>query len=203
MHDIKIEVTNQGVPFQQRVYKWCKYVWPVEAMDKLNPVRLQGIIRKRLLRFGEEAIELLQAGGLDEETVIMIVKYVYGRPRGEVKLEVGGTLITLTLLCEYMGYSLMQCGEDELTRIATKIREIRNRDAGKPTFNTETYTPPNAGDSDADNSYNTRHKIECCLRSTLDMLESVRRLYIPESDTTFTNVEVFISKARDSLPKSK
>ena len=117
MHDIKIEVTNQGVPFQQRVYKWCKYVWPGEAMDILNPVRLQGIIRKRLLRFGEEAIELLQAGGLDEETVIMIVKYVYGRIRGEVKLEVGGTLITLTLLCEYMGYSLMQCGEDELLRI--------------------------------------------------------------------------------------
>lgn len=110
--------------FQGRVNHWviACFGWTIAA-DKIE----------RGHRFGEEAIELLQSGGVSKQEVLTLVDYVYGRPVGEFKQEVGGTMITLAALCEAHKVQMDTEGEKELERINTpEMREkIRAKRATK------------------------------------------------------------------------
>lgn len=82
-------------------------------------------VPERSLRFIEEAIELVQATGLNKEHITKIMDYVYSRPIGERFQEVGGVMVTLAALCTTLKLDIVQCSELEYDRIMKNIDNIR------------------------------------------------------------------------------
>lgn len=110
--------------FQMNVWDWFKKCFPDPKYK--NP-------RERTFRFVEEAIELAQACGASREEVSRIADYVYGRPVGEIRQEVGGVMVTLSTLCSVHKICLSDAAEKELARIDTPevIFKIREKQATK------------------------------------------------------------------------
>ncbi len=110
--------------FQERVRPWLKACFGVEIMnDKVE----------RNHRFLEEALELTQAGGCTADDAHKLVDYVYGRPKGRIKQEVGGVMVTLAALCLAHKINLHDLAEMELQRVWTKVDVIRAKHDRKPT----------------------------------------------------------------------
>lgn len=110
--------------FQSRVHPWMLACFGSEiASDKLE----------RGDRFLEEDLELLQSGDYPEERAHALIKYVYGRPKGEPRQEVGGVMVTLAAYCLAHGLDMHEAGEVELARVWTKVDAIRAKQAAKPT----------------------------------------------------------------------
>ena len=88
---------------------------------------------ERIQRFIEEALELAQAHGVSQDTVLKLVDYVYHRPTGVIFQEIGGVSITLLTYCESIGYSADHAEVIELARILTldpvKLRAKQNTKA--------------------------------------------------------------------------
>ena len=78
------------IEYQEQINNWMVKTFGEKVlMDK----------KERAHRFAEEAIELLQAVGYTPDELNHMIKYVYGRPKGKVGQEVGGTLHCLASLC--------------------------------------------------------------------------------------------------------
>lgn len=77
----------------------------------------------RALRFAEEAIELAQACGVDEQTMALLVKTVYGRPVGRPLQEIGGCMVTLSVLGDALNIGLEEAFEIEVRRCLAKTPE--------------------------------------------------------------------------------
>ena len=90
--------------------------------------------QERAFRFGEEALELLQALDCTREEAVALVEYVWARPKGESQQEVGGVMVTLAALCNAQPTrtSMDECGVRELERCWGKIDKIRAKHAAKP-----------------------------------------------------------------------
>lgn len=113
--------------YQTRVAQWVRACFgPVIAADK--PTRGG--------RFLEEALELVQAGGMTKKQAHELLDYVYARPIGEVPQEVGGVMVTLAALCEAYDISMVGCAEQELERILDPavMDKVRRKQATKPKF---------------------------------------------------------------------
>jgi len=109
--------------FQSRVHKWLLACFGAEiAAHKLE----------RSHRFFEEAVELVQALDMPRDHAHMLVEYVYNRPLGEPRQEVGGVKLTLAALCSANGLDEVEDGETELARVWTKVEQIRAKQATKP-----------------------------------------------------------------------
>lgn len=114
-------------PFQKRAAYWAKKCFgEFQATDT----------RERNQRFAEEALELVQACGMTKREAVGAVNYVYGRPLGEKRQEVGGTYTTLALLCQAHGIDMVGEGERDLLEIdnAETTERIRTKRMGKPDF---------------------------------------------------------------------
>ncbi|MCV9963517.1 hypothetical protein OIU34_16565 [Pararhizobium sp. BT-229] len=109
--------------FQSRVRPWLVACF-TEDFDSEE--------HAREARFIEEAIELFQARGRSFEELISVARYVYSRPLGEVRQEVGGVMTTLAALCIVSKLDMHEAGEAELARIWTKVDAIRAKQASKP-----------------------------------------------------------------------
>lgn len=81
-------------------------------------------VPQRALRLTEEAIEAAQAALVDERLVHDLVKYVYGRPVGEISQEIGGVGVTLLALAAAVGVSADIVEYAEVERILTKPRDF-------------------------------------------------------------------------------
>lgn len=111
--------------FQERVLAWAVACFgPGFVKDK----------RTRTHRFLEEALELAQATDCTQEEAHQLVDYVFGRPVGERKQEVGGVQTTLAALCAVQDIDMLDAGETELARIWTKVEVIRAKEAVKPQY---------------------------------------------------------------------
>ena len=109
--------------FQEQVKIWTKFCFSKEtAMDKTE----------RNHRFLEEALELVQSLNCTKEEAHSLVDYVYGRPVGEPKQEVGGVLLTLNALCTANDINCNNAGRDELIRVWVNLEKIRKKQAAKP-----------------------------------------------------------------------
>jgi NTP pyrophosphatase (non-canonical NTP hydrolase) len=85
----------------------------------------------RALRFLEEAAELAQACGVDEEKALACIEIVYGRPIGSPQQELGGCMVTLSVLSLSLTMDLESCFEREIRRCLSKTPEEfakRNQD---------------------------------------------------------------------------
>lgn len=112
-------------PFQKRVRTWT-----VSCFGEV----IAGDRTERSHRFIEEALELVQATGTTASEAHQLVDYVYGRPVGELRQEVGGALSTLAALCNAHRIDMTECGDTELARCWIKIEKIRAKQAAKPKY---------------------------------------------------------------------
>lgn len=85
-------------------------------------------------RFLEEALELVQSLGCTVEEVQKATDYVFSRPVGEPRQEVGGVVVTLSNLAAVAGIDWERAAEEEYDRILTKVVAIRNKQKLKPKF---------------------------------------------------------------------
>lgn len=88
-------------------------------------------VSDRAWRFIEETFELAQALEIPREYIIKLLDYVYNRPVGETKQELGSTFLTLAGLASAMELSLDAAARAELSRVWGKIDAIRAKQAGK------------------------------------------------------------------------
>lgn len=109
--------------FQYRVKSWLIECFGREvANDRAE----------RNHRFLEEALELVQSTGCTRDEALQLVDYVYSRPVGDPRQEVGGVMTTLAALCCAHGFDMYSAAETELARVWTKIDKIRAKHAAKP-----------------------------------------------------------------------
>lgn len=108
--------------YQQRVAKWMSVCF---ADDVCKDIQERG---DRLL---EETLEYLQAHGYDPARVATLTQYVYSRPVGEPKQELGGVMVTLAAHANAVGLDMQGCGEVELNRVWGLIDKIRAKQASK------------------------------------------------------------------------
>lgn len=109
--------------FQIRVKRWLLACFGIEiASDKIE----------RNHRFLEEALELVQSGSCTRSEAHQLVDYVYDRPIGEMKQEVGGVMNTLAAFCCAYDIDLNAAAEAELVRVWTKVEQIRAKQVAKP-----------------------------------------------------------------------
>lgn len=114
-----------GAKFQNRAGAWMRACFPpAVCFDKTE----------RNHRFLEEALELVQSLGCARSDAHMLVEYVFNRPIGEPSQEVGGTVVTLALLCAVHDLDMVEAGEIELSRILLPeiMEKIRAKQATKP-----------------------------------------------------------------------
>lgn len=109
--------------FQARVTPW---------LDACFGNAISGDRAERNHRFLEEALELVQSAGCTASDAHQLVHYVFGRPVGEPKQEVGGVMLTLAALCLANGLDMHEAGDTELARVWTMIDQIRAKQAAKP-----------------------------------------------------------------------
>lgn len=86
---------------------------------------------ERGLRVLEEVMELAQVVGVDEEHARGLVDRVYSRPAGELRQELGGSVVTLAALAAAVGESAAACGWRELDRVEGRQDEVRASHARK------------------------------------------------------------------------
>lgn len=114
---------GEDAPFQKRVADWLLACFGSEiAHDKTE----------RSHRFIEEALELVQCCGITASECHQLVDYVFNRPAGEMRQEMGGVMVTLAALAFAHGMSMELAGETELKRVHGKIEQIREKQANKP-----------------------------------------------------------------------
>lgn len=89
-----------------RMRRWLKAVAPQDYND----------VEERAIRFGEEALELMQVEGVTADAAHQLVDYVFSRPVGEREQEIGGVLVTLAGYFSAVPVSPFECFEKEMAR---------------------------------------------------------------------------------------
>lgn len=107
---------------QSRVYDWAIRTFGQVAVSKMERAR----------RFIEEAVELVQAVGLERDVVHRIVDHVYGKPVGKLSVEVGGAGLTLIALAQALEISAEEAEKIEFERaLSISAEEFKERHARK------------------------------------------------------------------------
>lgn len=112
--------------FQVAVKNWLLTCFGEKiANDKLE----------RVDRYLEESFELAQSLDYSKERLIELIEYVYNRPKGEPKQELGGVMVTLAALCHAHNLDLEKSACEEYSRanIPEIMERIRIKQASKPT----------------------------------------------------------------------
>lgn len=109
---------------QLQVVQWVRATLGDDALD--NPI-------ERSLRASEEVIELAQACGADAATLHRLVDYVFARPIGDPKQEIGGCMMTIYTVAESLDVVADLVLDDELERAWTPeiMERVRRRQAEK------------------------------------------------------------------------
>lgn len=74
----------------------------------------------RALRLAEEAVELAQAYKVPKQTMLDLVETVYSRPAGNPEQELGGVMMTATVLAGAHGFDPDVFLDEELCRVLRK-----------------------------------------------------------------------------------
>ncbi len=114
-----------SVSYQLRAADWVNEAFGSE---------IAGHKPERVHRFLEEALELAQSLGCTEAEARQLAAYVWGREKGEPAQEVGGTVLTLAILCESHGIGMEAEAERELARVRTPevLERVRQKNKTKP-----------------------------------------------------------------------
>lgn len=85
------------------------------AADTFGPIALNPA--ERVMRFLEEAIEYGHACDLPRETLDKIVERVYGKPPGNIALELAQCAVTLKAAAEIQHVDLLAAEREEIDRV--------------------------------------------------------------------------------------
>lgn len=108
---------------QQAIACWCAAAFGFAAATSLP---------QRGIRLLEEACEAAQAAGVNTEMAHKLVDYVWSRPVGELKQEIGGVGVTLLALAAAVRTSADECEAAEVMRVLAKpIDYFKQRNAVK------------------------------------------------------------------------
>lgn len=108
---------------QEEAARWCKAAFGAEHSQSLE---------QRGIRFLEEAIELAQAAGCDLAMCHKLLDFVFSRPVGDLKQELGGAGLTLLCLASAAGESADAAEMDELARVLLKpLKHFADRNKAK------------------------------------------------------------------------
>ena len=77
----------------------------------------------RALRLAEEAVELAQALDVPKEKLLELIEIVYSRPKGNLDQEMGGVMMTATVLSAVRGRDPDYFFACELMRVLAKPTE--------------------------------------------------------------------------------
>ncbi|OMQ44975.1 hypothetical protein BKP54_11235 [Ensifer sp. 1H6] len=110
------------LPYQKRVRQWTDACFGNGIGDPAE----------RNFRFLEEALELAQSCGATADEARKLIDYVFSRPVGDARQEVGGVELTLAALCNARGIDLDEAREAELIRVWSKVEQIRAKHESKP-----------------------------------------------------------------------
>lgn len=107
--------------FQDAVRRWCYECFGVTITN--NHI-------ERADRFLEECLELVQTTpGFTAERAHALVDYVFSRPVGDRRQEIGGVAVTLSALANADNIVIASCANHELNRIQhpENIEKIREK----------------------------------------------------------------------------
>lgn len=108
---------------QADIFAWAKAAFAVEQATSLP---------QRGVRLLEEAIEAFQAVGGDPEMAHDLIDYVFGRPAGELRQELGGVGVCILALAAAAGISADEAERFEVERVLSKpLDHFRQRNAMK------------------------------------------------------------------------
>lgn len=135
---------------QAEVAAWCAAAFGADHAAS---------IPQRGIRHAEEAIEAAQAAGCEREMVLKLVDYVFDRPAGELRQEIGGSGLTLLALAQAAGFSADEAERVEIARVKAKPLDHfakRNQVKNDAGFIVGTPSPPTqSGLSAAQTNSNT------------------------------------------------
>lgn len=87
---------------------------------------------QRGIRLLEEAVELFQACGGDEDSALRLVRFVFARPPGEIGQELGGVGVTTLALAAAAGLSADEEERREFERVLSRdVEEFARRNQAK------------------------------------------------------------------------
>ncbi len=109
--------------------KDCR-VWLIECFGE----QIANDVCERNHRFLEESLELVQSLGCTKDQVLQLVDYVYSRPSGDPKQEVGGVMTTVNSLASASGIDVSDAAKSELQNVWIRIDKIRLKRSKKPNF---------------------------------------------------------------------
>ena len=115
--------TRTLLSYQKRVRHW---------MDACFGNEISYDVAERNFRFLEEALELAQSCGATADEARTLIDYVFSRPVGDARQEVGGVEVTLAALCNARGIDLDEAREAELSSVWSKVEQIRAKHESKP-----------------------------------------------------------------------
>jgi len=107
--------------------------WAIAAFGRPQATSLE----QRAIRLLEEACEAAQACGVSPVMAKTLVDYVWGRPVGELRQELGGVGVTLLALSEAAGFSADALEVNEIARCLSRPIEHytkRNTEKNKAGF---------------------------------------------------------------------
>lgn len=88
---------------------------------------------ERLMRFLEEAIELVRAGGLSDEGIRKVFEFEMGRPVGtNLQQELAGAGVTLLAVAHSQNLSLEAAILNDVDRLLDNVEHHRRKRAAKP-----------------------------------------------------------------------
>jgi NTP pyrophosphatase (non-canonical NTP hydrolase) len=122
---LEAELTrSNGRPdYQGRVRDWTKECFG-DAIDLDK--------KTRQAQFFEEAIEVVQAAGLDITTAHGLIDLAYSKDAGNVRDEVGDVMTSLAAFCTAHGVVLHESAEEALRRCIANTDKIRMKQRTKP-----------------------------------------------------------------------
>ncbi len=81
-------------------------------------------LEERTKRVLEEAFELAQADEMGTVAAVMVMQHVYRRPRGDLKQEAAGLVLTLFALATAHGFDLLAETRKEIDRVLSVPIEV-------------------------------------------------------------------------------
>lgn len=93
---------------QRQILQWACQTFGTETAANTG---------ERISRFAEESLELMQSAGMNKTAVLKLVDYVYSRPAGEIKQEIGQVGVSLLGYAEHLGISADAEEQAEFNRI--------------------------------------------------------------------------------------
>jgi hypothetical protein len=114
---------NQIRQLQKEVDVTGREVWGDANQDSKH---------ERILRFGEEALELMRAGGLRHSEICALLAYEFSREVGELSQEIAGVQNTLFGVATANGVDVYDAVQKEIQRVLARKDECRAKHDAKP-----------------------------------------------------------------------